>query len=131
MSQRSLALFGLVALTAACGGSEPAPPAAPQPTTAAMPPPAASSAAPEASAAPASSAAPAAEAPKAPTPAARWTGLATPESVFYDEARDRYLVSNINGKPGDADNNGFISELSPDGTVKTLKLIEGGKNKVT
>ena len=51
--------------------------------------------------------------------------------MLFDEARDRYLVSNIQGKPVDADNNGFISELTPDGKIKTLKWIEGGKNKVT
>jgi hypothetical protein len=66
-------------------------------------------------------------------PAVTWkgVGLATPESVFYDEASDLYLVSNINGGPLDIDNNGFISRLSPDGKVETLKWIEGGKNKVT
>src|SRR5262249_37869853 len=42
---------------------------------------------------------------------------------------DRYLVSNINGKPDAKDNNGFISVLSPDGTVTTPKWIEGGKEK--
>jgi sugar lactone lactonase YvrE len=60
----------------------------------------------------------------------KYTGLATPESVLYDDKADRYLVSNINGKPTDTDNNGFISVLSPDGQVTTLKWIEGGKNKV-
>jgi hypothetical protein len=83
------------------------------------PPPAASAAPP---------AAPAAPAP--PSPAAKYTGLATPESVLYDADNDRYLVSNINGKPAEKDNNGFISALAPDGTVTTLKWIEGGKNKV-
>lgn len=53
--------------------------------------------------------------------------MATPESVLYDEAADRYLVSNINGKPLDVDGNGFISELSPDGKVTKLKWIEGSK----
>jgi sugar lactone lactonase YvrE len=69
--------------------------------------------------------------PAPPTPVVKYAGFATPESVVYDEARDRYLVSNINGKPVDADNNGFISDLSPDGKVTNLKWIEGGKNKVT
>jgi hypothetical protein len=50
--------------------------------------------------------------------------------VLYDADQDRYLVSNINGKPGDKDNNGFISVLSPEGSVTTLKWIEAGKNKV-
>jgi hypothetical protein len=73
-----------------------------------------------------------AEAPKpaAPAPVAKYTGLAKPESVLYDADNDRYLASNINGSPFDKDNNGFISVLSPDGQVTTLKWIEGGKNKV-
>ena len=58
-------------------------------------------------------------------------GLATPESVLYDDTNDLYLVSNINGKPLDADGNGFISKFTPDGAGATLKWIEGGKNKVT
>src|SRR5439155_1267795 len=62
--------------------------------------------------------------PAPPAPAARYTGaFATPECALYDDANDRYLVSNINGKPTDADGNGYISELSPDGTVKTPKWI--------
>jgi hypothetical protein len=56
----------------------------------------------------------------------RYAGFETPESVFYDEVRDRYLVSNINGSPTGADNNGFISELSPDGEVKRARFIEAG-----
>jgi sugar lactone lactonase YvrE len=59
------------------------------------------------------------------------TDLSTPESVFYDDANDVYIVSNINGKPLEADNNGYIGKLSPDGKVATAKWIEGGKNKVT
>lgn len=59
------------------------------------------------------------------------TDLSTPESVFYDDANDVYIVSNINGKPLEADNNGYIAKLSPDGKVATAKWIEGGKNKVT
>jgi len=59
------------------------------------------------------------------------TDLSTPESVLYDDANDVYIVSNINGKPLDADNNGYIAKLSPDGKVETAKWIEGGKNKVT
>jgi sugar lactone lactonase YvrE len=58
-------------------------------------------------------------------------GLATPESVLYDRASDVYLVSNINGGGVAVDNNGFISRLSPNGTVLNLKWIEGGKNGVT
>ncbi|MGK4006253.1 SMP-30/gluconolactonase/LRE family protein [Sorangium sp. So ce1036] len=50
--------------------------------------------------------------------------------MLYDVDNDRYLVSNINGNPGDRDDNGFISVLSPDGQVTNLKWIEGGKNNV-
>jgi hypothetical protein len=121
----------LVAAPLSCGGETPPP--APPPATAASAV-ASASAAPEGSAAPAASTAAAAPAepakPAAPKPAAKYTGLATPESVFYDADNDRYLVSNINGKPTDKDDNGFISVLSPDGQVTTLKWIEGGKNKV-
>jgi hypothetical protein len=57
-------------------------------------------------------------------------GIATPESVLYDEANDRYLVSNINGSPDGVDNNGYITELSPDGKVTKAKFIAGGVGKV-
>lgn len=92
--------------------------------------------APSASAAPAASAAPKPaleEATKPPEPAPVLTfkgAFATPESVFYDAAGDRYLVSNINGSPADVDGNGYISELLPDGTIKTPKLIAGGEKGV-
>jgi len=77
------------------------------------------------------SATPAAGDKLAPVVTFKDVGLATPESVLYDEQNDVYLVSNINGKPLDVDNNGFISKLSPDGKVATLKWIEGGKDKIT
>ncbi|MFO0662785.1 MAG: hypothetical protein U0174_02480 [Polyangiaceae bacterium] len=125
------ALFALVCLAAsvspACGGGEASPPVPPVPTAAPTPPtpPVAAT-----TAAPVATAPSVSEPPKAnpPTnPAVVWKDMATPESVLYDADGDRYLVSNINGGPLDADNNGFISELSPDGTVKKLKFIEGGK----
>ena len=72
------------------------------------------------------------EAPKKPTAAVTVKeGLATPESVFYDAETDTYLVSNINGAPTDKDNNGYISELSPEGAVVKAKLVAGGENGVT
>lgn len=52
-------------------------------------------------------------------------GLSTPESILYDAQNDVYLVSNINGNPSAADGNGYISRLSPDGTVLDLKWIDG------
>ena len=68
--------------------------------------------------------------PPAPLPAPVVTfkgAFATPESVLYDAVADRYLVSNINGKPDGVDGNGYISELTPDGGLKTPKLIAGGE----
>jgi sugar lactone lactonase YvrE len=53
-------------------------------------------------------------------------GLETPESVLYEPVSDTYLVSNIHGSPVEADNNGFISRLVPDGTVQSLRFIAGG-----
>jgi hypothetical protein len=128
--QRRLAVATLaLSWTLGCGGTPPvaeAPPVPPPP-----PPPPAAMAPPAAAPAPTPAPAPQAETKAAPQPVVKYTGFATPESVLWDEQGDRYLVSNINGKPDGADNNGFISVLSPDGQVTTRKWIEGGKNKVT
>lgn len=132
---RSLGIFTSIVAAAAmvsCGGEAPPPalapaasaPAAPVATNSVEPPPAAPTAPAASTAAP--------KPPKlaAPSPVAKYTGFAKPESVLYDVDNDRYLVSNVNGNPNDKDNNGFISVLSPDGQVTNLKWIEGGKNKV-
>ena len=58
-------------------------------------------------------------------------GFATPESVVHDEVADVYLVSNINGEPLGRDDNGFIARVRPDGTVETLKWIDGERDDVT
>jgi hypothetical protein len=133
MRHRTISIFAVTAtlFASACGGSQAGPAeAAPPPP----PPPAPAAVAPAPAPAPAASTPAEAEpkpAPAGPTPAVRYTGvLATPESVLYDEAADRYLVSNINGKPGDVDGNGYISVLSPDGQVTNPKWIAGGVNKV-
>ena len=57
-------------------------------------------------------------------------GFTTPESVLYDEASDLYYVSNIDGSPLGADDNGFISKVGPDGKVLELKWIDGSKADV-
>jgi sugar lactone lactonase YvrE len=89
---------------------------------------------PPASVAPAKAEAPA-ETPPAPTvatPVVTYaTGFSTPESVFYDAEEDVYLVSNIQGSPTAADKNGYISKLSPDGTVIAEKWIDGTQKGVT
>jgi len=49
--------------------------------------------------------------------------FSTPESVIYDEKNDVLYVANINGQPLDRDNNGFISKVSTDGKIVSLKWI--------
>ncbi len=58
-------------------------------------------------------------------------GFATPESIEYYAAEDVYLVTNINGSPFAVDDNGFISKISPDGTVLDLKWIDGARADTT
>ena len=65
-----------------------------------------------------------AEEAKAP---AKEPDFKTPESMLWDPDADVYLVSNIQGKPGDLDKNGFISKVSPDGKILELKWIDGTK----
>jgi sugar lactone lactonase YvrE len=120
------ALAALPLLVVACGGEPPATPPTPAPSAAPSTEPPAADTTPVASASP--DATP--PAPTAPTPAVKYAGLDTPESVYYDDANDRYLVSNINGKPLDVDDNGYIAILSPDGTITTQKWISGGQNNV-
>jgi sugar lactone lactonase YvrE len=67
-----------------------------------------------------------------PTPAVLTIdGFSTPESVLYDVEGDRYLVSNIDGTPFAKDDNGFISDVAPDGTVRNLRFIDGASEDVT
>jgi hypothetical protein len=47
----------------------------------------------------------------------RADGFKTPESVLFDRHNDRLIVTNMNGGPGDADGNGYLSLLSPDGKL--------------
>lgn len=63
--------------------------------------------------------------------AVRNVGFATPESVLHDPLTDTYLVSNINGSPLEADDNGFISLVTAEGEVTSLKWIDGGSDSVT
>lgn len=116
-------------LAIACGGQTTAPPASPPAPASAAPLPAPAPSG-VASAVPAASVAPT-PTPTGPKPVVRFTeGLSTPESVLYDAASDRYLVSNINGGPAAADNNGYIAELSPDGKVTQGKFITAGTKNV-
>jgi len=55
------------------------------------------------------------------------SGFQTPESVLYDADQDVYFVSNINGDPTAADDNGFISRVNPDTKQIDLKWIDAAK----
>ena len=115
-------------VVAACGGTQPPP----EPVPAAQEPEGAPLTAPV-EAPPPEPTATATTPPPPPPPAPVVSfseGISTPESVLYDAANDRYLVSNINGKPLDADNNGYITALSPDGKVLNPKFIAGGTKGV-
>jgi sugar lactone lactonase YvrE len=58
-------------------------------------------------------------------------GFQTPESVLYVADQDVYFVSNINGEPLGADDNGFISKIDPEtGKVTEAKWIDGSKDTV-
>lgn len=48
-----------------------------------------------------------------------------PESVFYYPDNDMVFVANINGNPTDRDENGFISQLEPDGRIVRLEWVTG------
>ncbi len=52
------------------------------------------------------------------------TVFRSPESVIYDDTRQKIYVSNINGPSHLKDGNGFISRLNSDGTIEQLKWID-------
>ncbi len=51
--------------------------------------------------------------------------LNVPESVLYDQKQNVLYVSNINGKSGEKDGNGFISKVSVNGKVENLNWVQG------
>ena len=61
----------------------------------------------------------------APTKTATVGGFQTPESVKWDESQDVYFVSNINGAPNAKDGNGYISVVTPEGSVRDTAFIKG------
>lgn len=58
-------------------------------------------------------------------------GFSTPESVLWSAKEDVWFVSNIDGGPVAKDGNGFISRLTRDGVVDSLRFIAGGRDSVT
>lgn len=57
-------------------------------------------------------------------------GFSTPESVLYDAEQDVYFVSNINGSPLEADDNGFISRVNAETRQIEAKWIDGAAQNV-
>lgn len=52
-------------------------------------------------------------------------GLSSPSDVAYDPQSDAYLVSNL-GKSGETGRGGYISKLSPSGTMTELRFVADG-----
>jgi DNA-binding beta-propeller fold protein YncE len=71
----------------------------------------------------------AAAADSAPTATIALTvdSLEAPEAARFDPELGVYFVANINGSPLGKDGNGFISRLTRDGKVDSLKFIAGGR----
>ena len=57
--------------------------------------------------------------------------FAEPENLVYDSVADVYLVSNMGGGGPARDDNGFISRVSPDGTILDARWIAGGVRGAT
>ncbi len=52
-------------------------------------------------------------------------GMSGPESVYYDADRNQLFVSNMAGDSSTKDGNGWITVLSPDGSVVEKKWVKG------
>lgn len=57
--------------------------------------------------------------------------LKAPESFCHDPGTGDYFISNVNGTPTEIDNNGYITRLGPDLTVKDARFIAGGAKGLT
>jgi len=102
MTRHQSGILAVLALLAACGGADQ----------------------------PASQTADSLAASAAPVKVGEVGGLSTPESALFDAARGVWYVSNINGVPNDADNNGFISRVSADFATVDTTFIAGGVDGV-
>ena len=52
-------------------------------------------------------------------------GFKTPESVLYDAKRNVLYVTNIAGEAAEKDGVGYLSQVSPDGKLKTAEWVKG------
>lgn len=59
------------------------------------------------------------------------SGFDIPESAKYDPEQDVIFVASIGRHATAADNNGFISRVTPDGAVASRRFIAGGQRGVT
>ena len=66
----------------------------------------------------------------APGPQSLSEGFSTPESVLYDAEQDVYFVSNINGSPLAADDNGYISRVNAETLQVESKWLDASKADV-
>jgi hypothetical protein len=53
------------------------------------------------------------------------SGFQAPESVLFDAERNVLYVSNVAGAPNEKDGTGFISKVSPDGTMLEAEWVSG------
>ena len=53
------------------------------------------------------------------------------ESCSYDPSRDLYVAPNLANRGPGNENDGFVSLINPDGTVNTLRWIEGSEDGPT
>jgi len=59
------------------------------------------------------------------TPLFTVDSLESPESVAWDSARSRYLITNVAGGTSDEDGNGFVSSVSPSGDSVVRRAMTG------
>ena len=52
-------------------------------------------------------------------------GFQAPESVLFDAERNVLYVSNVAGAPNEKDGAGFISKVTPDGTMQEAEWVSG------
>ena len=72
-------------------------------------------------------------APAGPTATAVATvdSLEGPEAARWDPDLKLWFIANVNGDVGAKDNNGYISRLTAEGGIDSLKFIAGGRDRVT
>jgi hypothetical protein len=72
----------------------------------------------------------AASAPLTAAIAVTLDNLQAPEAARFDPELGVYFVANVNGDPSGKDGNGYISRVTREGKVDSLKFIAGGRGGV-